>query len=554
MQLFGRKPDSKVDTNKLMDRWLTRLKRSKYVRSKIEYKWNYWARIMDDDLWMDRTMTDNKVPVQVNELKSSIMSVLPSIILEPGVLEIRAYNMEDIELAAIYERIGENLDKSLGIYNEFMTMVYDAFLYGDGLCKLGYWHDIFIDRPLWNSGLTEPYGSRMSAFARHTPLIEIYPDYAAKRWDSQRYLIHESIAHIDDVKSNTNYKKRIVNKITPGFSLRDMQINLMNSDDSRWMYEDSDYCLLYEIHDFVDRKIYIIVNGIDEDFLYEGPELYNISPFENLWFFPRPKSIWHDSISQAIERHIKDLSEAYTYMGDAISREGITKILFKLAEIDPEQLKKLQSPTNEFVGINADDVGAFAQSLELGTSRQQYIFETAIAQYVERIRSISGVTAQERGFHERGVETKYEASMLQAASEIRSQLRSEMFSQFCSRVFTKLLYIVSLEYPAMKLAKMAGLSDFYSYVLQSGMPFDSSRFQVRYGQTAANSRHDRMQKLMLFNQIAGPYFNPAIKMKLAADILDFEYTTEMMVLGDVANASQQGGQQMTDQIVQGRMV
>jgi hypothetical protein len=505
-----------------MERWLTRIKKSKYMRTKIEGKWNYWARIMDDDLWMDRTMTDNKVPVQVNELKSSIMSVLPNIILEPGVLEIRAYNMEDIELAAIYERIGENLDKSLGLYNEFLLMVYDSFLYGDGVCKLGYWHDAGIDRPLYNSGLTEPFGSKMSAFATHTPLYEIYTDYACKRWEKQRYMVHESISHIDDIKGNQAYNRKVVNEMVPGFSLRDMQMNLLANDDDRWVYEDSDYCLLYEINDFVQRKIYIIANGIDTDFLYEGPMLYNISPFEDLWFFPRPKSIWHDSLSQTIERHVKDLSEVFTHMGDAVSREAVTKIFFKLAEIDPEQLKKLLSPTNEFVGINSDNVAAFAQSLELGSSKQQYIFETAIAQNRETIRSVSGVTEQERGGHERGVETKYEASMLQAASAIRSQLRSEMFSQFCSRVFTKLLYIVSLEYPAMRLAKMAGLSDFYAYKLQSGIPFDSSRFQVRYGQTAANSRRDRMQKLMLFNQIAGPYFNPAIKMKLAADILDFE--------------------------------
>lgn len=554
MRLFnGLKPDNKVDEKTLIERWLVRIERSQRARNPQEANWNRWAKIMDDDMWGGAVMTDGRVPEEVNELKSTIMSVLPAVILEPGVLEIRAYNVADIELAAIYERIGENLDKSLGLYKELMLNVYDAFLYGNGITKFGYWQDIMLDRPLWSGGLTGMFGDTMSAFAKHTSLLEVYPDYAAKDWDTQRYIIHEFIAHIDDIRENKEYNKKVVDKLTPGYSLRDRRMGLM-SDDDRWIMEDSDYVLGYEIHDFVNRKIFMVVNGCDDDFLYEGPELYNISPFENLFFFPRPKGIWGDSISQAIERHVKSLSEAFTYMSDAVSKESVIKMIYNLAEVDPEQLKKLESPTSEWVGINSENVDGFARPLELGTSKTQYIMEVAINQLRETIRQASGVTQQERGGHERGVETKYEAQMLQGASEVRQQLRSEMFSQFCGRVFTKLLYIVSLEYPVQRLAKMAGLTDFYSYVLQGGVPFDSSRFQVRYGQTAANSRRDRMQKLSLFAQLAGPYMNPVTKMKLAADILDFDFTTEMVVLGDIAQASQQGGQQATDQIVQSRMV
>jgi hypothetical protein len=458
--------------------------------------------------------------------------------------------MQDKEMAAIYERVAEYIDRQYNLFDEFMYAAYDAFLYGNGIMKFGYWDDMLVNRPLLAGGVTESFGSRRSAYTEHTELYEIYPDFRARRWDKQRFLIHQVAMHIDDLRNNTSYDQKVVKTLEPklsadklyGFNIPNVEI-------------EHEYVMVQEIHDLELGQVKLMVEGA-EDWVFRGPEPYGIFPFENLMFMPRPKVIWGDSISQSIEHHVKDISEALTYMNRALAREGLLKVLINLAEWDEEAMQKLEGSEDAIIGITAEDLPNSYSVMDFHTAQSQFNFQTGITTLQEVIRSVTGVTMQERGRHEPGVETKFEASMLKAASDIRSSMRKRMFARFASRVIRKLLYIVTLEYSSERIAQMAGVDPSYAYTISQAGPFDDTRFKVDYGMTAANSRQERLEKLGIVMQMVGQYINPAVMTPMLAEVLDFDFVDEMMIYQAMGQGKLSGNpqaQQAAGQLAQTRV-
>lgn len=522
-----------------LEYWKRRFKNASHKRrQEIEGAWARYARVMDDNLWRGGRLPDATEPVDANELKPCIFSILPQVISEPPVIEVRAYAMRDIRMAAIWERVGEFIDRVYEEFDEMMWAVYSALLYGNGLVKIGYWDDALIDKPVWGSGLTEPFGTRRSAYAQSMELVEIFPDFRARRWKDIRYLIHQRPMHMDDLHANPAYEKAAVNKIKPSHTAEQLyEFKLPQDSDV-----ENEYVLIQEIHDLPAGQVKIMETNCNK-WLYHGSEPYGILPFENLMFFPRPKSVWGDSISQVVEKHTKRLSEYFTYLDREVSRAGLLKILYELGSIGEEDIRRLSDNNDAAIGVSnvsgrpADSVGR----LDLGSTGKEYLQIQAMETIRSYIRGATGVTQQERGVHEGGVETALEAGMLKAASEVRNVMRQRMFSRFASRVFSKLLYIVSQQYSPERICQMAGLEPAFAHEIAAAGPFDATRFVVDYGMTALNSRNDRLQKLMVLQQLAGQFLNPATVVSMAVDALDLDFTDELMVYQSLAQGQLPAG-------------
>ena len=532
-----RKPDSEIKREELISRWKSRYDFSNHKRKPDVARWARWERYIDDEMWSSPIDKVGKRLHEVNELKSCIMSVMPYIILEPAVIQIRAYSPEDAPEAMIREKIARNIDRQHDLFEEFMFGVYDGLLYGNGIFKLSYRDDLMIGRPNLSSSLPS-----RSINIRSVPLGEIFPDFSVRKWKEQGYIIHESAVHYDDLLGNPAYKQSLVKKIRPSLTEAEVHDFIVPPGHSG----EKEYVPIREIHSFRTGDVFITSDFNEKDWLYEGPELYGISPFKNLWFFPRPKVLWGDSLTQSIEEHIKELGEVYTFMMDRVGIEALLKVIYQAASFGPDEMDKLENPNHAYIATTEENPANAIHVVDFSTAKSQYTFQTAMAEIREVIRSVSGVTAQQRGWHEAGVETKAEAIMLNDASQIRSVLRQKMFSRFAADVVNDLLYISSLEYTPERLAKMAGLNPQYTYLLQHYGPHDRSKFVVDYGMTAANSRAERIQKLQIFQQLVGPYLNPAIIAQIAAEALDFEYSEEMIIyqaLGLMPGGQGQGGGQ-----------
>lgn len=553
----------KKDDKQEHERWQARLRLAISKQAEQVANWHRWASIIDDNLWGGQKLKDGTTPAQDNELKAAMFAILPYIILEPPVIEVRSYSFDDTLPAFIWERVAETLETRLNLFETFTRVGYDGLLYGDGIVKIGIWEDMLISHETWGSGITEPFGTRYSGHISHTPLEEMYLDYRVNKWTEQEWIIHQFPRHIDDVKDNSVYDPKVTKKLEPHISAEKLYQIEIEEEDMR-----GEYVAIQEIHHFKEGQVKVMAEGAN-DWLYQGPEPYGIIPFGHLQFMFRPRVIWGDSISQVVEQHQKSISEAITYMNRAMARDGLAKVMVRLAEWNEEAIRKLESNEDEIIGINAQDLRNAVEVIDYKTASKEYNFVTGISLLKQIIRSNTGVAMQDRGQHEPGVETLGEVNMLQQASDIRNRMRQRMFSRFASEALGKLLFIISQTYTPERIAKLAGLSPIpmYAQVISQMGPFDETRFQLDYGQTAMNSRNERIQKIMVFQQMMGPFMqfvNPVVFAKMATDALGFDWNTELMLYQSLnmmgtggGGQGGQGQQQMqgpATQVAQSRMV
>ncbi|KKN55838.1 hypothetical protein LCGC14_0578290 [marine sediment metagenome] len=515
--------------------WNSTFLKCKAKRSKQTAAWIRYSNYMDDDLWRGTLLPDGTEPMQVNELKSSIFSILPHILLEEPEINIRSYSPENAQAAMVWEAVAKYIDKQYDLFDELLRAAYDALLLGNGIFKFGFWDDALLNNPTYIGGPTESHNIERVAHASYTSLFTIYPDRGAKRWKEQRYLINVLPKFIGDLWQNDVYDKKVVKSLTP--TLKDSEIYGYKPDVGTT--EEPEFVSIVEVHDFYLNKLRIFALGQDKDdasgWLFNDVQPYNVAVWDNLQFFPRPFTIWGDSVSQIVEKQQKSLSEVMTYMGRSMQREGIIKILYDLAKIGENDRAKLSSNEDAFIGITAagGDLASALHVVDYKTAQKDFNFNVVMNKLQETIRIQTGVTQQEMGVHEPGVETKAEANMLKAASEVKNLLRRRMFSLFAERVVSRLLYIISVEYTPERICNMAGLNpQLYAPVVATFLPFNGRLFDVEYGNSAVNSRVERIDKLRVFTQLMAPYqqmINPAIWLRMVTQTLDFDYDVELLI-------------------------
>lgn len=536
MQILQRfRSDKNLKKSELLDRWRYRFKNSQHKYADHYNRIDRWASLMDDNLYKFTGFGDSDTKgTQVNECKSVIYSIIPVILGEPPITEVRSYSVRNVRMAAIWERVAEYVDRKYDLFEEFLWAVYNALLYGNGILKIGYWDDALIDKPMWGSGISQAFNTVIAAYADNVEIKEIFPDLRALRWSKQRYIIHQVPMHMDDLIGNDDYNQSVVKKLVPTHS-SDKVFEYSPPDEN----VENEYVYVQEIHDLSNRRVFLMNKNVN-DWIFEGNEPYGINPYENLMFMHRPRCIWGDSITQTIEPHVKSMSEAVTYLNNRLAIEGVIKVLLRLQDWDPESIEEMKRAKNSFVGLETDDVSQSYHVVDYSTAKGQFIFEQSIATYKELIRALTGVTQQEQGSHEAGVETALEASMLKTASSLRNSFRNKMFNRFASRVIGKLLYVISLQYPPERIAMMAGLPPFYANEIADAGPYDETKFELDYGATAMNSRMERLQKLAMLKQLVGEqYINPAVMAGMVLENMDFDWAQELVMYEAVGLGSSQ---------------
>ena len=525
------------------DSWIMHIRRARSARKPMETVWKRWYNIADDAMWGKGSKNINAT--QVNVIQSLLQNIIPNISFREGKTEIRAIAQQDIFSAAIYEKIIRYIVKKQHLAEEFMMVIFNALILGDGLLKIGYDMMPLLSEPQWNAGLaTERGASPYSVYGMEWPLFEFQPDYTVDRWRRQRFFIHEMDKHIDEVQDNPLYKKAQLDKVKP--SRRTDEIFYTGDPDN--VDKKKDYVPIQEIHDLVNAEMLIVADksGAD-DFLYRGPEPFGMIPMEHLFFFPRPMNVFGKGITQSIEKHIISISKMHTYMENILKKEALLKIIVDASKFGPKQRKELDKSEDSIISVPGDPKGSY-EVINYGSASNQFAFERALGLKDQTVRNIAGAGRQQEGLHEVGVSSATESSILQGNADAINLWRSQRFADFAGRVLEKMLFIVTATYEPERIAKMVG------YPVQAIAPFisepyDPSKFMLTYGQAALMDSAERRENFMIFMKLFGGAINPAIAVQIAADIFDLQYTDEMLVpgqmLGNPAMQGQGGGQPAT---------
>lgn len=535
----------KLTGDELYNHWITQTRRARTGRQIMERRWRRWYNIVDDNLWGRKSgNVDGYEPSQVNQLASILENVIPNISFRAGIVEIRAFSVEDAIRAAIWEKVARWLVIKHNMADEFQMAIYNALVLGDGLVKIGHSTLPMLSEPQWNAGLANERGARdVSAYGMDWPLFEFLPDFSADRWNRQRFFIHEFDKHIDEVKDNPLFDKKQVKKIGPTRRTED----LFFASDAETISKKKDYVPMQEIHDLVNAEVMVTADKSGANgFLYKQPEPWGMIPVERLSFFSRPMSVWGKGITQTIEQHLVDLSKIDTYAMNILRKEALIKIAVNAATWNKTMIKQLQSSGDSIIPLTTAPAGSF-EVIDYGGAGKNFTYERNRASKMATIRELSGSGRMQQGLHEPGVGSATESAVLQNNADVITQWRANKFSEFAARVIEKMLFIVSVTYQPERIAKMVGLPA--QSIAPFLEPYDPSKYVLKYGQAAMNDQRDRRDKFMAFMQMFGPVINPMLAVKVATEIFDLEYTDALvipgMVLGGQGQQGGQGGQQAT---------
>lgn len=280
------------------------------------------------------------------------------------------------------------------------------------------WHESVKRESIWALRV-DPWDFRYD-----TDIKSLDPKLSECRWVAFR-----SIRPLDDVQNDPLYKH------TAGLK------GSSYPDDNEYVVSmakkaqglDEPFCVLWEIWDKKERKIYVMADG-GEKFLREEPWPFDYEGFPMVFLYfdepaaiRRQRSITESNVSQYAQgpfplspvgvwyelNHVLNVAESMTV--EAMKRR-MSKWAFQKGTLEESQIEKLSRPlTNAFVETNGPpDSIRELRSQDFGNGEA-----AVVGRFNTWLYQISGVSANARGSQQEGSRTATEAAVIQSNVEAR---------------------------------------------------------------------------------------------------------------------------------------
>ena len=532
-----------------LSKWQAEISIARSLREGLLRDWNYYEQMYDDNLWglstgrFENTRRRSKVNAydmipQINIIQPVIESVLSKVhVFSPAFQVQSVFNDRRQRFSALaWESYADVLYDLLDMDGSSEEIIIDGLLLGSGVSKIGYAGDFDSEAyTLGDSSIKEPAIFSDNVFMEDVEIQNLLIDFRVKRWEDKRWLAEEITKPVDEVKDSDLYRntKDLQATIHPSKDISGVARKDINRAD-----KERDLVRLIEIHNLKEGKIITIADGhnriLREDDDY-GYDVYNQLTFSN----SRPRRVWGKSVTQSVEEHSVSLSKIYYHLLSHSKRSGNSKVLVEASAFTPAALKQMESAKDlEIIPVDGVSQGIPAQELKFGGPSGDFYANYQLVDSI--IRQSSGVTQQDRGKHEPGVRTAFEAGLLESGSDDKNNRRIKKLNEFTASVMSNILRIASDNIPIAKIANAIGLPAEFAHMIT---PFDKMSLKVKFGSTAAQAQQQKLNRVMTFTQIAtqlGLQVNPQVVMEMMSDALGLElWENNLLIPG--APAGQQPG-------------
>jgi hypothetical protein len=473
--------------------WKKRIKISRDIREQYTADWIYWQNMFDDNMWSSRRSTKQSTriinnstqsAVQINELESIVMSMLPQIDFHTPVFEVETNLDGDLFSSLVYEFYAMRLFEVLKMFYKVRDMVFDTLMMGGGIHKTGISYQ--VEQNTADNNIIEELPISTSV----SPMNCLW-DYRFDNWEGKLWFAEEIVKPLDIIQDSDMYEKT-----------KDLKGNLSSYADASFQTsneygQESDMVRIVEIHDLQNHKLMTISLQHDEFLRYEDD--YASEIYDRLEFIPSaPRRFWGKSIVQSLEEHIVRLAKVNQWMDNDSSATG-RQIYMVDSSIGDANVKLLESSKSRVV-LSVDGLTSMGnppvQQVRLASNTFNW---TSINNEISRqIRMLSGASNQERGVHDPGVETAVESTMLAEKSAVRNQDRALLLSFFIQDVMGKMLKLSSDFIRPERIAEIVGIPTELAWKIE---PFDKMKLSVKFGSTAIESRQTYLNKLLMLAQL-----------------------------------------------------
>jgi hypothetical protein len=211
----------------------------------------------------------------------------------------------------------------------------------------------------------------------------------------------------------------------------------LEGEDEQDQDEDKKRFKVYEIHDLKNKEFLVLVQGAKKPARRESPSMYNMvegSIYTVLGFDEAPDSAFPLALPEQIKSKVQAYNWVLSYQVNHIQRFN-RKYKMLRGVADPAENEKLELGADGTI-VHVDSMAGGPEPIPDGTiSPDVYNVGNILKR---EITEDVGVTAYDRGTRETGVDTAYEAGLVQGGSDIKIQEKRDIVLEFVKKNVRKL--------------------------------------------------------------------------------------------------------------------
>lgn len=441
-----------MNDNELLQKWKDRL------RSGIKYQfkygkpssWEIYERRMRCD-WSDK---GDIIPVNIIHAFSK--AIVPKVYARNPRVTLRPNNprIPYVKLKAAETTVNWYIRK-LNIKQEMKKMVSDNFGNGVGICFFGYdgqygYKPDHASPLLEGQGTTDRFAYDMNYIEynknifpgspwmlRERPLDVIVP-FGGVSISTIPWIAHRAIRFVRDAKLDERY---LPNRKELKANRQVETEGAYNDPIYKEMMDEDEYVELWEIRDYRTRKLYVLSFDHPKFLVNEIDELqFNDLPAAEMIFNLDSTCFWGIPDARIIMPQQDEINEIRT-QARAHRASATIKAIVPTGALSPEAKKKfLSGEVMPIIEVNVEDVKKAVLLLQPHVPMDFGVLST---QVLQDVREMLGMGQNQLSQYTSGRKTATEASIVQAASELRIDERRDVASDLLKQVAKKILQMVS---------------------------------------------------------------------------------------------------------------
>ena len=470
--MAARKLSPQREEKKEVDKWFQRIQYAVKFRD-AEGRKDAWKNAKR---YYRNFFGDNET--SVNLIFAHGRQLIPLLYFKDPVVECTALWRGWERQAKLQEAVDNQLLQDMRVKEQLKLIIQDAYLYDYGVRKVGYdsqfgydptaslWKTVFqeLGIPIEEEELLEFNTfvvSETPFFLRVPPRrFLVDPDVEGPTLDTAEWCIEEFYRPLQDVKDDDRYN--VPKDLRPShFLSTDTSGNVVISpktmgypNEKGINRSDVERLKMFEIWNKRDGKVYVVADGCDA-FLREQEDVWglrNFFPYDKLCFNPVSDEHYSTSDAMYVERQQLDYNDAKTQETEH-RRRANTRFGAKQGSIAQEEKDKLLSGKPmaffETMGDPNADLAVFSPPI----SRDIFAGTVEIRNDFQEILSIGrNQLSQEMGKRK----TASEAMLINQYTQIRSDERRDIISDFLIRAVYDVNRLVYKFYDSEKVTKLVG--------------------------------------------------------------------------------------------------
>jgi hypothetical protein len=501
--------------------------------------------------------------VTMNATFAYIRSAIPRTYFRTPAITVVATQREYVHHARVVESIDNWLIKTTGLKKQLKSAILDTYLCGIGPIKLGYDSEyIYSPRHAADvnaSTVTQVNvkdGSRIEYNANIHPGMpwglrarpdEIITPYGYDSPESLPWIAHYILRPLEDCMNDAKYSSER-KKLVGGFSASNIEtFKQFNREGAPGRF-----VLLKEVRDRSTGKVYVFA---EDKLLLEEEDSLQIDglPWEFIIFNEDPEHFWPLPDVKMFAPQQKELNNIRTHSHKQRTL-ALLKFLFKKGSIGQDDLDRLLSGDWKDIGagipVDEDYLEGVVKEFTPNTNNEFLIREQERTE--SDMRSIMGFSQNQTGefvpFHNK---TAREASIVENASQIRTDERRDIVADVLSNIIRKQNQFIFKFWDRPQVAQIAGDDGFSYWVQYTGDQLKAEYSLNIFPETGMPVSREVRQQVAgeLFDRLANdPFIDPIGLRRLLlqqTDIVDPSYSTlirvppEMLPPNPEMNISQQ---------------